>query len=119
MTKFPWALPVLARFSIREFKKNGYSDKKKHEKDQQDSYNCNKLGLRAIEKRDNTFSSESRANHVQHDQPSGKEIINRLMSEELLSNDRWVEKYLTPPEFEQLTSQSITRPHQALVFAKL
>ena len=38
-----------------------------------------------------------------------KKNINRLMSEELLSNDRRVEKHLTPPGFEQLTSRSITR----------
>ena len=31
--------------------------------------------------------------------------INRLMSEEMLSNDRWVEKHLTPAGFEPLTSQ--------------
>ena len=34
---------------------------------------------------------------------------NRLMSEELLSNNRRVEKHLTTPGFEQLTSRSLTR----------
>ena len=33
---------------------------------------------------------------------------NRLMSEELLLNDKRVEKHLTPPRFESLTSRSIT-----------
>ena len=34
--------------------------------------------------------------------------INRLVSEELLSNDRRVEKHLTPPGFVPLTSRFIT-----------
>ena len=35
--------------------------------------------------------------------------INRLMSEELLSNDRRVETYFTTPGFAPLTSRSLTR----------
>ena len=37
-----------------------------------------------------------------------KKNINRLTSEKLLSNDRRVEKYITPPGFKPLTSRSIT-----------